>query len=65
MNHLVTVWHVWDAAMKTRKFNHISAGFDSDALVPTPMCEYQRKAWSMRTWVPTPAMLINGVVVDQ
>jgi hypothetical protein len=61
---VITIWDVWDSAMKTREFNHISTGYDGDVMEPAPGSEGQRKAWAQRVWAPRPALLNEGVVVE-
>ncbi len=60
----LTCWYATNDLREPFKFNHISNGFDPDALQPTPICEHQRQAWRNKFWRPVYALLIDGKVVE-
>lgn len=45
-------------------FNHISDGYDDDAVFPEPNSDFQRQAWARQRWGARLAVLHNGVVIE-
>ena len=47
------------------EFNHISDGYDPEALEPTPASEHQRQHWRGQYWQPRLGYLTSdNVVID-
>lgn len=64
MTEVITVWDVWNFRDRLIEFNHISMGYDEDAMEPTPLDKHQRVAWYQRGWAPRRAFLVDGTVFE-